>query len=453
MSIATQVFTTEHTFRSLQQVQSPVFVRRFAKWLIIALVTSAASMLLLPWQQNSKGDGRVVAYHPTERPQTIESPIYGRVVRWGDGIVEGAHVKKGDVVLEIRDNDPSRGDRLATQVLAVREKLLYAQTKVETYGRQVVDLTEARLQLLESGAQLIEEARRKVAAEKHGVDGAEAALDQTRSNFDRQKALFEKGLTSGVAFEKERRSFEEAEAKLNAAEQYVEAAQSYLQSKVAETEQKSREAQTKIDYARAMQQEAQGEVALAKKELAEIEGKRAQFESRVVEAPRDGIILRLMANDNAEMLKEGDPLFIIVPETADRAVELWIDGNDMPLISIGREVRLQFEGWPAIQFAGGWPQAAFGTFGGEVVATDATDNGKGEFRILVRPTDEEHWPSDKFLRQGVRAHGWVMLNQVRLGYELWRQLNGFPPVYSESGASKGANKSGAKDGDKAKPSK
>ncbi|MFM2096881.1 MAG: hypothetical protein RIS70_4005 [Planctomycetota bacterium] len=453
MSIATQVFTTEHTFGALQQVQSPAFIRQFAKWMVIALLCSTAAMLFLPWQQNSKGDGRVIAYHPTERPQTVESPIYGRIVRWGDGIVEGAHVKKGDVVLEIRDNDPGRGDRLATQVLAVREKLLYAQTKIETYGRQVVDLTEARLQLLESGAQLVEEAKRKVAAEKHGVDGAEAALDQTRSNFERQRVLFEKGLTSGVAFEKERRSYEEAEAKLKAAGQYVEAAQSYLQSKVAEVEQKSREAQTKIDYARAMQQEAQGEAALAKKELAEIEGKRAQFESRVVEAPRDGIILRLMANDNAEMLKEGDPLFTIVPETADRAVELWVDGNDMPLITIGREVRLQFEGWPAIQFAGGWPEAAYGTFGGTVVATDATDNGKGEFRILIRPTENEPWPSDRFLRQGVRAHGWVMLSQVSLGYELWRQLNGFPPVFSDLAEGKTSQKSGAKDGGKAKAEK
>ena len=37
----------------------------------------------------------------------------------------------------------------------------------------------------------------------------------------------------------------------------------------------------------------------------------------------------------------------------------------------------------------------------------------------------------------VRANGWVMLNQVPLGYEIWRQLNGFPPSVSkkEPGAS------------------
>jgi hypothetical protein len=64
-----------------------------------------------------------------------------------------------------------------------------------------------------------------------------------------------------------------------------------------------------------------------------------------------------------------------------------------------------------------------------VTTVDATDNGKGEFRILVTPDEtEEAWPieSDRFLRQGVRTNGWVVLGNVSLGYEVWRQMNGFP---------------------------
>ena len=162
-------------------------------------------------------------------------------------------------------------------------------------------------------------------------------------------------------------------------------------------------------------------------------------------APRDGILLRLMANDNAEMLKTGDPLFTIVPDTADSAVELWIDGNDVPLVSVDREVRLQFEGWPAIQFASGWPDVALGTYGGRVAAVDATDNGKGKFRVLIRPDDVHPWPDEHFLRQGVRAKGWILLSDVKLGYEMWRQINGFPAVYGDGGDS-GDNKKGAQDG-------
>ncbi|MFM9068837.1 MAG: hemolysin D, partial [Planctomycetota bacterium] len=54
-------------------------------------------------------------------------------------------------------------------------------------------------------------------------------------------------------------------------------------------------------------------------------------------------------------------------------------------------------------------------------------------------------PEAKLLRQGVRANGWVLLNEVSLGYEIWRQLNGFPAVYGD-----GDKSSDGKDGDKDK---
>ena len=63
------------------------------------------------------------------------------------------------------------------------------------------------------------------------------------------------------------------------------------------------------------------------------------------------------------------------------------------------------------------------------MSIDATDDGSGKFRTLVKPDGDSEWPSGRFLRQGVRANGWVMLSQVPLGYELWRQLNGFPPNF------------------------
>jgi len=98
----------------------------------------------------------------------------------------------------------------------------------------------------------------------------------------------------------------------------------------------------------------------------------------------------------------------------------------MPLVHSGDHVRLQFEGWPALQFSG-WLSVAIGTFGGEVALVDPSDDGTGQFRILVRPERANTWPPEAYLRQGVRANGWVMLGTVSLAYEFWRQLNGFPP--------------------------
>jgi hypothetical protein len=108
--------------------------------------------------------------------------------------------------------------------------------------------------------------------------------------------------------------------------------------------------------------------------------------------------------------------------------ELLMDGNDLPLLRKGDKVRLQFEGWPAVQFVG-WPSVAVGTFGGLVYLVDPTANEKGQFRILVEPDPAQpSWPGEDYLRQGVRTQGWVLLNRVSLGWELWRQLNGFPPT-------------------------
>ena len=118
----------------------------------------------------------------------------------------------------------------------------------------------------------------------------------------------------------------------------------------------------------------------------------------------------------------------LIPDTNSRAVELWVDGNDLPLIREGRAVRLQVEGWPAVQLFG-WPSVAVGTFGGRVSLVDPTDDERGRFRILVVPDAEiEPWPDSMILRQGTRVNGFVLLDQVSIGYELWRQLNGFPPT-------------------------
>jgi biotin carboxyl carrier protein len=163
-------------------------------------------------------------------------------------------------------------------------------------------------------------------------------------------------------------------------------------------------------------------------DVLKLQTRLARQQTQTVTAPRDGIVLRLLANPGAEMVKPGQALAVFVPDTEERAVELWVDGNDLPLIVSDSRVRLQFEGYPAIQF-GGWPEFSVGSFGGKVALIDATDDGKGHFRVLVRPDPEDiAWPSTRFLRQGVRTNGWVLLGRVTLGYELWRIFNGFPPL-------------------------
>ncbi len=161
--------------------------------------------------------------------------------------------------------------------------------------------------------------------------------------------------------------------------------------------------------------------------------KIAQQNTQLIKAPRAGTVFRLYASPGAELVRAGDPLLELVPDTESRAVEIWVDGNDVPLIEPGKPVRLQFEGWPAVQFSG-WPSVAVGTFGGRVALVDSSDDGLGRFRLLVVPDEgDDPWPERPHLRQGVRAKAFVLLDRVSLGYELWRQANGFPPTVALKG--------------------
>jgi len=415
---------------ALRLVQSSRFLRRLAKLLVAALGLAVAAMLLLPWQQSAKGTGEVVAFVPQEREQTIMSPVKGVVARIADGLVEGSKVKQGDFILEIQPYAANLVDQLRGQVISLQAKLNTAQVKAEVYEQNIIDFTAVRDFAVKAAEELIAAAEAKLEAKQEAVAGYKSKEWQARANYERQLSLFEKGIKSEKEIEYLKKDWEVAKADLASAEAEVEAAENEKEAKENELEQKRRDAQTKIDYARAMREDALGQAATVRKEMSDVEIKLGELDRLNITAPLDGVIFRLPVYERGQTLKEGDPLFTIVPDTTERAVELWVSGNDTPLIQVGDEVRLQFEGWPAVQFAG-WPSVAVGTFGGKVVSIDPTDNKVGKFRVLAKPENEEDWPSGRYLRQGVRANGWVMLKQVTLGYEVWRQLNGFPPVIAQ----------------------
>ncbi|MEM9839754.1 MAG: HlyD family efflux transporter periplasmic adaptor subunit [Pseudomonadota bacterium] len=156
---------------------------------------------------------------------------------------------------------------------------------------------------------------------------------------------------------------------------------------------------------------------------------------QLITAPRDGTILRVNAGDTATYISAGENIATFQPDGARRAVELFIDGRDVALVKPGHPVSLLFEGWPAVQFSG-WPSVARGTFPGEVISVDPTAQPNGQFRVLVGEVDDtgNPWPDERFVRFGATARGWVLLETVPLYYELWRQLNNFPPIFTENGS-------------------
>ncbi len=441
---------------ALRLARSSHLARRLAKVLLVVLVLLTLLLLLAPWQQSLWGTGEVTAYSPNEREQVIESPAKGRLVRLGTEIFENAAVKKDQLIAEIQDLDPDylgrlRNNQMASQraldaakshLEASRRNLDAARTIVGAYESQELAYERVIEEIVGAADAHIEMSKQKVIAEERSLDEQNAGMLQAEQDLKRQKQLFEEKIASQLKFQEAERKMQEARAKVRKAEANIEGAKQDLEAKEHDRDAKEQKAKADLEYAHAMLRKAKADVAKSEsdvaksesevtkseKELLEAESKLARQRSQEIRAPFDGFIVQIYPNQGTQVLKEGDPICRMVPDTQDRAVELYLEGNDAPLVQTGRHVRLQFEGWPAIQVPG-WPSIAVGTFGGTVVSIDATDNGKGKFRIMVRPDESKQpWPEGRFVRQGVRANGWVQLDTVPLWYEIWRRINGFPPA-------------------------
>lgn len=386
--------------------------RILARVLALCSVLVVLSVAFLPWQQSVRGTGRVIAFNPLDRRVTVEAPVQGRVKRLH--VVENQIVRKGEPLVQLQDNDPNLIANLRLQHDAAVARRAAARQRIEDLTQQILSQELAK-------PQAIDAAQQRLNAETF-------TLETNEINYRRMSQLVETGDIS-------RRDYELARLARDSSKANLAAAQAVL-------ERTSREYDATILSTKASRGSAEADLAAAEREIASIDIQINQNLQQDVESPRDGIVLSVAANEGM-FLRPGSPICVVIPNTEERFVEAWVDGMDMPLITArhpdeqgdivpGSRVRLQFEGWPAIQFVG-WPSVAVGTFGGEVIAIDATDDGQGRFRIIVAAdAQDEAWPGTRWLRQGVRTKAWVLLRQVPLWQEIWRQLNGFPPVVAEA---------------------
>jgi multidrug resistance efflux pump len=158
----------------------------------------------------------------------------------------------------------------------------------------------------------------------------------------------------------------------------------------------------------------------------------------IILAPQDGQIVQANKSGIGEILKDGEAISYIVPNRINYAVEMFIRPVDLPLIHIGQKVRFMFDGFPAIVFSG-WPQHSYGTFSGKIVALENSISANGSFRVLVaEDSTDKKWPPQ--LKIGSGAQGITLLKDVPIWYELWRNINGFPPDYYQYKESTVTNK-------------
>jgi multidrug efflux pump subunit AcrA (membrane-fusion protein) len=401
-------------------------VRILARLSLVTLVVVVVGSFFTPWTQNVPGEGQVIAYAPVDRETPIRAPISGRIESWH--VVEGQHVEKGQLIAELSDNDPKILERLGRARDAVGAQGRAMASAIRIADEQVQALTEARDAALENASLKVRIASDRLSGKQQKLLAARAKAKTAAINLERQRKLNRDDLASDRELELAELSATTATAEVDQASADVSAAQREVSAARASLDEVRQKNRASIEKAKGQLEKLRAEAEKVGATVAAAETKLAQQEQMTIVAPRAGRILAITARQGTEFVKAGQSLATLVPETNDRAVQIWVDGNDAPLIGEGRKVRLQFEGWPAVQFVG-WPSVAVGTFGGEVAFVDPAARADGLFRVVVVPDgDDEPWPEPRYLRQGVRARGWVLLNRVSVAFEIWRQLNGFPPA-------------------------
>jgi multidrug resistance efflux pump len=393
---------------ALRSLDTPMAGKILAKW-ILGIFALFFVILFLPWQQNIRGSGKVTALSPSNRPQTIETTIAGRIQVWK--IKEGQFVNRLDtiaIISEVKEKyfDPQMLFRLQQIITAKEQSLVSKEQKAKALQRQIGALEDGM--------------RTKVDQSKAKLEAETVRFNNLKSQYERNEKLFERGNIPLTKFQDIEYKFQSSQADFVNAKIEIERVQAEYLDKI-------NKAESDLNNTIAEQYDTQGDIAKMRNELSNMQIRAQQY---FILAPQAGFVVKATQAGIGETIKEGDPVCTIMPQSTDVAVEMHVKAMDVPLISKGRRVRIEFDGFPALQFSG-WPSISVGTFGGTVEVIDYVNTKPGEFRILVIPDQKDTaWP--KQIRVGSGIKGWVMLDDVSVWYELWRQLNGFPPsLYAE----------------------
>ena len=417
-------------FKKLEERSvSKVLLRLLTIVSIIAILA-----LFLPWTQNIRSDGYVTTLNPDDRPQYIQSLIDGRIESWF--VQEGDIVQAGDTIIFITE---SKEDYLDPQLLERTESQINAKTQsADAYKQKAGNLQrqyQAALQNKDIKVQQndikIQQVRIKLASDSMDLEAARIKLKNSTNQLNRIRDLYEKGIKSLTDYETKTFEYQESQAKVISLENKMIANRNEITNLKANENAIINEYNEKLSKIQAdrmsslsMQYTSEGE---ANKLQSEYNKYKVRTGAYFLTSPITGRITKAIQTGIGEFIKSGENIVSIIPLDYELAVEMYVEPMDMPLLQKGQKVRLQFDGWPAIIFSG-WPNSSYGTFGGEIWAIDNFISDNGLYRILViEDPEEQSWPEEIMVGGG--ANALILLKDVRLYYELWRQLNGFPPDF------------------------
>ncbi len=406
---------------------------KVSTWFFICILVFII-FLFLPWTQNIRAKGTVTTLYQHQRPQQVNTIIGGRVMKWH--IKEGDYVKAGDTLVQLTEVKTDYLD--PDLLLRTKEQLAGKQLSVEYY-KSKVGVTDQQIGAINTGLQL----KLNQLMNKQGqlqlkvqADSAEAAAANNdfiigTKQYTRQKAMYDSGLVSLTQLEIRNQQFQNATAKKISAENKLANSKQELTITKIEMSAMQQENVEKVTKAQGDQFQSLTQIAIGQADVAKLENQYASYIIRngmyYILASQSGQIIKAQKAGIGEFVKDGDMIAEIVPDKFKYAVEMFVQPLDLPLIAQGQKVRFLFDGFPAIVFSG-WPKASSGTFGGEIVAVESNVSVNGKFRVLVKEdVTDKPWPKE--LKIGAGANGIALLKDVMVWYELWRNINGFPPDY------------------------
>ena len=425
-------YVNREKYNSLKNVEQKTTGKLLLRIMTVLLVVLIIFMFL-PWTQNINSRGNVTTLKPDQRPQTIHSVIAGRVEEWY--VQEGDFVNKGDTILhisEVKDDyfDPQLIERTKEQLRVKELSVKSYQDKVKSLEGQIEALNETlRLKYEQSENKLVQ-SKLKVTSDSIEYEAAKINFEIAEKQFDRFDNLQKEGLKSVTDLENRKLTLQKVQAemiskenKLLTSRNEVINARVELNSLEAQYRDKITKAESEKFTALSNQYDAEGAVAKLNNQLSNYAIRSGLY---FVMAPQDGYVTKAIQSGIGETIKEGASIVSIMPANYQLAVEMYVDPIDLPLLQKGRQVRIQFDGWPAIVFSG-WPNNSFGTYGGKIFAIDNFISPNGKYRIMVEPNENEPWPDQ--LRIGAGTYSMILLEEVPIWYEIWRKINGFPPNY------------------------
>lgn len=390
--------------------------------------------LFLPWTQNIRAKGTVTTLYQDQRPQQVNTIIGGRVMKWY--IKEGDYVKAGDTLVQLTEVktdylDPNLLQRTQEQLAGKQQSVEYYKSKVDVTQQQIGAINNGLQLKLNQLANKLNQLQLKVQADSAESAAAKNDFNIATLQYNRQKAMYDSGLVSLTQLETRNQQYQNALAKKISAENKLSNSKQDLTITRIEMNALQQENIEKVAKAQGDQYQSLTQIASGQADIAKLENQYASYNIRngmyYVLASQSGQVVKAQKAGIGEFVKDGDMIAEIVPDKIQYAVEMFVRPLDLPLISPGQSVRFMFDGFPAIVFSG-WPKASSGTFGGQVVAVESNVSVNGKFRVLVKENpDGKSWPKE--LKIGTGAQGIALLKDVPVWYELWRNINGFPPDY------------------------